>query len=282
MHLGIFGFATEYAWHPSELARAAEERGLESLWYAEHSHIPVRHSPWPGGPVLPKVYYDAMDPFVALAVAAATTTRLRLGTGICLVVQRDPIQTAKAVASLDQLCGGRFLFGVGGGWNLEEIANHGTDPARRFAVLRERIEAMQAIWTREEAEYHGQHVDFAALVARPKPRQKPHPPVLVAGAFPQATRRAIRYGDGWLPLLGRDPEDVAVLLPRFRAMAREAGRDPDSLPVSLFGCPPEPGAVARYRDAGLARVIFGLPAAGREELLPLLDRFAALRASAGA
>jgi probable F420-dependent oxidoreductase len=219
---------------------------------------------------------------VALAAAAAATTRLRLGTGICLVVQRDPIQTAKQVASLDQLCGGRFLFGVGGGWNLEEIANHGTDPARRFVVLRERIEAMKAIWTRDEAEYHGQHVDFAALVARPKPRQKPHPPVLVAGAFPQAARRAIRYGDGWLPLLGRDPEDVANLLPRFRAMAREAGRDPDSLPVSLFGCPPEPDAVARYSDAGLARVIFGLPAAGREELLPLLDRFAALRASAGA
>jgi probable F420-dependent oxidoreductase len=283
MHLGVFSFATEYAWHPAELARAAEERGLESLWYAEHSHIPVhRTSPWPGGPVIPKVYYDAMDPFVALAVAAAGTARLRLGTGICLVVQRDPIQTAKAVASLDQLSGGRLLFGVGGGWNLEEIANHGTDPARRFAVLRERIEAMKAIWTREEAEYHGRHVDFAPLVARPKPRQKPHPPVLVAGAFPQAARRAIRYGDGWLPLLGRDPDDVASLMPRYRAMAREAGRDPVSLPVSLFGCPPEARAVARYRDAGLARVVFGLPAAGRDELLPLLDRCAALAASAAA
>jgi probable F420-dependent oxidoreductase len=267
-------FPTEYAIHPAELGRAAEERGFESLWVAEHSHIPAsRETPWPGGAELPRMYYDAMDPFVALSMAAQATTELKLATGICLVVQRDPIQTAKSVASLDVLSDGRFLFGVGGGWNREEMANHGTDFERRWKLLRERIEAMKAIWTQDPAEYHGELVSFDPIVANPKPRQKPHPPVHVGGAFPGGMRRAIRYGDGWIPIAGRD-DDVVAHLPAFREAAREAGRDPESMEVSVYGCPPDKERVQRYADAGIDRVVFGLPPAGRDVVLGLLDRIA--------
>src|SRR5881398_3208480 len=182
MHYGVVMFPTEYAMAPDDLARALEERGFESVWFPEHTHIPAsRRSPWPGGGELPRDYWSSYDPFVALMAAGAATKRLKLGTGICLVIERDPITTAKEVATLDLLSGGRVLFGIGGGWNREEMENHGTDPTRRFAVMRERMLAMREIWTKDEAEYHGTFVDFDPIWSWPKPVQRPHPPVLVAG-----------------------------------------------------------------------------------------------------
>jgi probable F420-dependent oxidoreductase len=206
MHFGVSMFHTDYSIPAVELARALEERGFESMWAPEHSHIPVpRRTPFPGGGEVPKPYYEVMDPFVVLSAAAAVTKTLKLATGVCLVVQRDPIQTAKLVASIDQVSGGRFLFGVGGGWNAEEIEDHGTAFKTRFKLMRERIEAMKEIWTKDNAEYHGEFVDFPTMMTWPKPAQKPYPPIIVGGAFPHAARRAIRYGDGWVPIAGRAP-----------------------------------------------------------------------------
>ena len=274
MHYAVMLFPTDYSIAPADLAQEAEGRGFESIWFPEHSHIPAsRETPFPGGGDLPKHYYDALDPFVALAAAAAVTKTIKLATGICLVVQRDPIQTAKSVASLDQVSGGRVLFGIGAGWNEDEMRNHGTaDYGRRFKLMRERVEAMKAIWTEKEAEYHGEFVDFDGIFAWPKPVQKPHPPIHVGGGFPGGARRAIRYGDGWIPIAGRDP--VAENIAEFRKLAQEAGRDPDSIEVSLFGLGPDEGAVKAARDAGVSRVVFGLPSAGRDSVLPLLDRYA--------
>ena len=279
MLFGASMFCTDYSMTPAELALALETRGFESLWLPEHSHIPLsRHTAWPQGGDLPRKYYDVVDPFVGLATAAAVTESLKLGTGICLVVQRDPIQTAKAVASLDLLSGGRFLFGIGAGWNAEEMANHGTGDFRaRFALMRERVEAMKAIWTGDKAEYHGRFVDFDPIHAWPKPVQQPHPPIHVGGGFPGGARRAIRYGDGWMPIFGRDP--IGERIAEFRKLAEEAGRDADALEVSVFGCPPNPELLAPLAAAGLTRVIFGLPPAARDDVLPLLDRAAeAMRA----
>src|SRR6201996_7594098 len=200
MKFGGAMFFTEYSMTAPELAAALEERGFESVWIPEHSHIPVsRKTPFPGGGDLPKQYYEAMDPFVVLGAAAAVTKTLKLGTGVLLVQQRDAIQTAKSVASLDQISGGRFLFGVGGGWNQDEMENHGTVYASRFKRMRESIEAMKEIWTKSKAEYHGEFVNFDPIMAWPKPVQKPNPPIHVGGAFPHGARRAIRYGDGWIP-----------------------------------------------------------------------------------
>jgi probable F420-dependent oxidoreductase len=278
MDFGATIFFTDYSMGPVELARALEARGFESLWAPEHSHIPLsRQSPFPQGGELPKKYYDVMDPFVTLAAAAAATTTLKVATGICLVVQRDPIQTAKSVASLDQISGGRFLFGIGAGWNAEEMADHGTDFASRFTVMRERVEAMKAIWTKSRPEYHGQFVNVPPMMTWPKPVQKPHPPVIVGGAYPHGARRAIAYGDGWVPHARRPAYgDVLGLLPEFRTMATESGRDADTVPVTIFGVAEDADAIARYRDAGVARVVFGLPPAGADDVLPLLDRCAGL------
>jgi probable F420-dependent oxidoreductase len=204
-----------------------------------------------------------------------------VATGVCLVVQRDPIQTAKAVASLDQVSGGRFLFGVGAGWNAEEMADHGTDFKTRFTLMRERIEAMKAIWTQSRPEYHGRVVDFPPMMTWPKPVQKPHPPVIVGGAFPHGARRALAYGDGWVPHARRPAYgEVLDLLPRFRALATEAGRDPATVPITIFGVAEDVDLVRRYRDAGVARVVFNLPPARADEVLPVLDRCAALMARA--
>jgi probable F420-dependent oxidoreductase len=273
MDYGLTIFFTEYSITPADLAMAAEERGFESLWVAEHSHIPLsRATPFPGGGDLPKMYYDVMDPFVTRSAAAAVTSELRLGTGICLVVQRDPIQTAKSVASLDQLSKGRLLFGVGGGWNVEEMANHGTtDFKGRWKLMRERVEAMKAIWTQDEAEYHGERVDFDPIAAWPKPVQRPHPPVHVGGAWPNAARRAARYGDGWLPL-APPRKEFREQIEGFRKLCAEAGRGP--LPVTIFGAPARAEALAAYRDAGAARAVMFLPPAGRDEVLPILDKHA--------
>src|SRR6266850_4447729 len=278
MKLGVTMFPTDYSIGPAELARAAEERGFVSLWFPEHSHIPAkRESPWPGGPELPKMYYDVFEPFVALAAAAAVTKRLLLATGICLVVQRDPIQTAKHVATLDRVSGGRFLFGIGAGWNAEEMRDHGTEFASRFRLMQERIEAMKAIWTKSKPEYTGSFVKFPPMMTWPKPVQKPHPPVIVGGAFPFGARRALAYGDGWLPHARRPAYgEVQSLLPKFREMAAEAGRAVDSVPITVFGVAEDADLVKRYRDAGVARLIFNLPSAKSSEVLPVLDRCAQL------
>ncbi|HEX9814399.1 MAG TPA: LLM class F420-dependent oxidoreductase [Myxococcota bacterium] len=276
MHFGLTIFPTEYSISMVDLGRAAEERGFESLWVSEHSHIPVsRRSPWPGGTELPKMYYDTLDPFVALAAAASATARIKLATGICLIVERDPIHTAKLVTSVDQVSDGRFMLGIGGGWNLEEMENHGTRPEIRFNLMRERVEAMKAIWTCDEAEYHGDVVDFDPIYMWPKPVQKPHPPIHVGGGFPGGARRAIRYGDGWMPIGGRDG-DIAERLPQFHEMAREAGRDPATLEVSIFAAQPKEAALARHRDADISRVVLILPPAPRDEILPILDNYASL------
>jgi len=275
MHKGVSIFPTDASITPADLAVACEERGFESLWLAEHSHIPVsRKTPFPGGGDLPKMYYDVMDPFVCLASAATVTKRLKVATGVCLLVQRDPIQTAKQVASLDRISNGRFLFGIGGGWNAEEMANHGTNFDRRFRLLRERLEAMKAIWTQEKAEYHGELVDFDPVFAWPKPVQKPYPPVHVGGAFPAAARRAIRYGDGWVPILG--PDVMSRQISAFRTMAREAGRDPASLEVTLYGFRVDAELLHRARDAGADRVVFFAPPFAGDEALRWLDGAAAL------
>jgi len=278
MDFGAAIFFTDYSMGPAALGRALEERGFESLWAPEHSHIPLsRASAFPAGGELPKKYYDVMDPFVTLAAAAAATTRLRVATGICLVVQRDPIQTAKAVASLDQVSGGRFLFGVGAGWNAEEMADHGTEFKSRFEVMRERVEAMRLIWTKSKPEYAGEFVKFPPMMTWPKPVQKPHPPVLVGGAFPYGARRALAYGDGWVPHARRPAYgDVLGKLPEFAALAREAGRDPATVPITVFGVAEDGDLIKRYRDAGAARLLFNLPAAKADEVLPVLDRCAAL------
>ena len=276
MHFGVSMFHTDYSIPAVELAKALEARGFESMWAPEHSHIPVpRKTPFPGGGELPKRYYDAMDPFVSLTAAAVATTKLKVGTGVCLVQQRDPIQTAKLVASLDQVSNGRFLFGVGGGWTQDEMENHGTVFATRFKLMRERIEAMKEIWTKSKAEYHGDMVDFPEMMTWPNPVQKPHPPILVGGGFPQAARRAVRYGDGWCPV-GRTGSSLSDVLRKYRQMARDAGRDPQSVPVTLFNPAEDEAELARYRDIGIARVVPMLLSEERDKILPVLDRWAGL------
>jgi probable F420-dependent oxidoreductase len=276
MEFGAAMFFTDYSMQPADLARALEARGFESAWAPEHSHIPSsRASPFPQGGELPKKYYDAMDPFVALTAAATVTKRLRVGTGVCLVSQRDPIQTAKLVASIDQISNGRFLFGIGGGWNAEEMADHGTAFRTRFRLMRERVAAMKAIWTQDEPEYHGDLVDFAKMKTWPKPVQLPHPPVIVGGAFPWGARRALAYGDGWVPHAARPQyADVCDFLPQFGQMAAEAGRSLSSVPVTVFGAPEDRDRLKHYRDCGIARVVVSLPSAAVDAILPVLDRWA--------
>ena len=279
MHFGASMFFTDYSMTPAELGRALEDRGFESVWAAEHSHIPLsRKSPWGGGGDLPKQYYDVMDPFVSLTAAAMATTALNVGTGVCLVNQRDPIQTAKLVASIDQVSGGRFLFGIGNGWNQDEMENHGTVFATRHKLVRERVEAMKAIWTQSKPEYHGEFVNFDPMMTWPKPVQKPHPPVIVGGAYPYAARRAVRYGDGWIPLAGRPGQygDVFDYVPKFRDMLTEAGRDAKTFPISLFYGVEDAATLARYRELGIVRCIVSLPSAKADVVLPILDRWAAL------
>jgi probable F420-dependent oxidoreductase len=273
MEFGASIFFTDYSITPAELAVALEERGFDSLWAAEHSHIPVpRQTPAPGGGELHKRYYDVMDPFVTLTAAACATKKLKVATGICLVIQRDTIQTAKLVASIDQVSGGRFLFGIGGGWNREEIANHATAFETRMQKMREQIEAMKAVWTENKPEYHGEIVKFDTMMTWPKPVQKPHPPVILGGAFPWAARRAVRYGDGWYPnAAAGNPEEY---MPAFRKMAQEAGRDPASLPVTIGGAPDDADKLKRFRDLGAVRAVVTLMSETRDQLLPTLDRWA--------
>jgi probable F420-dependent oxidoreductase len=278
MQFGAAMFFTDYSMGAGDLAQALEARGFESMWAPEHSHIPTsRRSPYQAGGDLPKQYYDVMDPFVSLAAAAAVTKTIRLGTGVCLVIQRDTIQTAKSVASLDQVSGGRFLFGIGGGWNAEEMEDHGTEFRTRFKKMREQIEAMKEIWTKDAAEYHGDLVEFGPMAAWPKPVQKPHPSVIVGGAFPHSARRALRYGDGWIPNASRQQyTDVTDFLPQFKQMATEMGRAIATVPVTIWGATEDYDRLRRYQDQGIARVIVSLPPESAEQTLPALDRWAEL------
>jgi probable F420-dependent oxidoreductase len=275
MHYGIVMFSTHYAIRPDELARAVESRGFESLWVPEHTHIPAsRRSPWPGGPDLPKEYWHSYDPFVALTTAAAATTRLRLGTGICLVIERDPITLAKEVASLDHLSGGRFLFGIGGGWNAEEMEDHGTAFKTRFRRLREQILAMKEIWTKDEAEYHGEFVRFDKMWSFPKPAQRPHPPILMGGDGPTTFDRVLEYCDGWMPVAGRMGPNLVDKIATLQRRAKEAGRG--SIPVTAFMVKPDRAVLDPLEGLGVERAIFGVPSESREQVLPLLDAYAKL------
>jgi probable F420-dependent oxidoreductase len=275
MKIGFFFFGTDYSMSVVELARGLEERGFESLFLPEHTHIPVsRRSPWPGGAELPRQYSHALDPFVALAAAAAVTRTLRLGTGICLLTERDPIVTAKAVATLDLISGGRFEFGIGAGWNAEEMANHGTAFETRFRVMVDRAKAMQAIWTRDEASYQGEFTAFEPIWSWPKPVQKPHPPILLGGESRHTLRRVMDFCDGWFPR-GRGFGDPEAAMRRLHSAAREAGRDIKTVSTTLFGAEPEASYLERCRAAGVDRALIGLPSEGRDAILPLLDKYAA-------
>jgi probable F420-dependent oxidoreductase len=278
MKFGASMFFTDYSMTPAALAQALEQRGFDIVWAPEHSHIPLsRKTPFVLGGDLPKRYYDVMDPFVTLAAAAMVTTTLKIGTGVCLIAQRDPIQTAKLVASLDQVSGGRFVFGIGNGWNQDEMENHGTNFASRHKLAREHVEAMQAIWTRDAAEYHGEFVNFGSMVSNPKPVQKPYPPILVGGAFPYSARRAIRYADGWMPqVTASSPAPLTELIPRFRQMAAEAGRDPAKFDISIGGQAEDIDLIKRYQDLAVTRVSVSLPSEQGDTILPVLDRWAAI------
>src|SRR5262245_23439193 len=282
MKIGAVMFFTADSMQPAPLGRALEERGFESLWVPEHTHIPSsRKTAYPAGGGLIRPYYDIMDPFLVLNAAATVTTKLKVGTGIALVIQRDPIVTAKVVSSIDQLSNGRFLFGVGNGWNQDEIENHGTLFKTRHKLARERSEAMKAIWTQDEPEYHGEFVSFDKMKQWPKPAQKPHPPIIVGGGFPHAARRAIRYGDGWIPRDDWLERDGMGIIDQFRKMAADAGRDPASLPVSIFRVPDKLDRLKLCQDIGIDRVVFTLPAEKEDKLLPIMDRWAELQHQLG-
>ncbi|MHB8516118.1 MAG: LLM class F420-dependent oxidoreductase, partial [Dehalococcoidia bacterium] len=264
---------TDYAIPVTELGRACEDLGFESLFFPEHTHIPTsRRTPWPGGAPLPEEYSHTLDPFVAMGAVAAVTTTLRVGTGICLVIQRDPITLAKEVASVDHLSGGRVLFGIGGGWNREEMGHHGTKYALRWKILRERVLAMKRIWADADAEFHGEYVEFEPIWSWPKPVQKPHPPILVGGDGPRTLARVVEYGDEWMPIGGRGSEDLGARIDELQAMGKTAGRGP--IPVSLYGARAQPEGVEKYARAGVSRCVFGLPPVATEDAIAHLKRYA--------
>jgi probable F420-dependent oxidoreductase len=277
MDFGVATFPTDQSIRPDDLARMCEERGFESLFFAEHTHIPAsRETPYPAGGELPEEYRRLMDPFVALTAAAMATKDLKVGTGLHLVIEHDPIVTAKAGATLDLLSGGRFLFGVGAGWNLEEMRNHGTDPGRRFGLMRERVEAIKEIWTSDEASYSGRHVEFERIWSWPKPVQDPHPPVLVGGNGKTVYDRVIAFGDAWIPNYLGDVEKLAGRMNSLQAKASEAGRE--RIPVTIYGVPRDPAAYETWAEAGTTRCLFYLQAkdtASRDSVESRLDKFAA-------
>jgi probable F420-dependent oxidoreductase len=273
---GIAFFPTAYAIPPAELARLTEERGFESLFFTEHTHIPAsRETPDPAGGDQPREYSNTYDPFVALAQAAAVTTTLKVGTGICLVIERDPIITAKEVASIDQLSGGRMLFGIGAGWNREEMRNHGTDPDTRFGRMRECVEAMRAIWTQDEATYHGKHVNFDRIWCWPKPAQEGGPPVLIGGNAEKTLDRVVRYGDEYLPNRVAPDEYMLEVFKNLQRKAEAAGRD--TIPITLYGIPRKPERIELLASGeGVHRLVWWLPSTTRDEIEPRVDERAAL------
>ena len=276
MKLGAVIFPTDYSIRPDDFAVACEERGFESIWFPEHTHIPAsRKTPYPAGGELPKEYSHSHDPFVALMAAGAVTKKIKLGTGICLMIERDPITTAKEVSSLDQLTNGRVLFGIGGGWNVEEMENHGMPFGKRWKLLRERVEAMKKIWTEDAAEYHGELVDFDPVWQWPKPVQKPHPPIILGSASQRGIQRVVDYCDGWIPI-GLALPDLPGAIKELHAKAKAKGRDPQSIEISLFWAPPDAGELKRYQDLGIARGVLALPSVGKDEALKMLDGMAGL------
>jgi probable F420-dependent oxidoreductase len=278
MELGLAVLLTDYSLSPAGLGASAEERGFESLFLAEHTHIPTsRETPYAGGGELPPEYSHTIDPFVGLAAAATATERLKVGTGVCLVIERDPIVTAKEVATLDHISGGRFLFGVGAGWNREEMRNHGTDPHTRFTRMRESVEAMKAIWTQEEAEYHGKIVDFDPIWSWPKPVQKPHPPVLVGGLGEKVLDRVVAYGDEWIPNRVRSPEELGERIAELQRRAEAAGRG--RIPVTVFGAKAEVRLLERLRAAGVTRALFQLRPEEPAEVQRQLDELGEVAAA---
>ncbi len=269
MKFGAVIFPTDETIDPASMARATEERGFDSLWFPEHTHIPTsRITPWPGGRELPRYYMRTYDPFVALAVAGAVTTKLKLGTGICLVVERDPIVLAKEVASLDRLTNGRFLFGVGAGWNVEEMRNHGTDPKTRFALMEQRVEAMKVLWTEDEAEYSNSLVHVERAFSWPKPIQTPNPPIYIGGDGPRTLERVVRMADAWMPIYGRS-ERTAARVKELDTLASEAGRG--HIPTVIFASPADAKLVAEYQEAGVDGVLFGMPQSSPDKVLAHLD-----------
>ena len=275
MRVGAFYFATDYGIDIAELARALEDRGFDSLFVPEHTHIPTsRKSPFPGGGELPRRYSHTHDPFVSLAFAAAATKRLKVGTGILLVPQHEPIVTAKSIASLDQLSGGRFIFGIGGGWNVEEMENHGAKYNTRFKQMREHVLAMKELWTKEAAEFHGEFVDFDPVWSWPKPVQKPHPPILLGGETDYTLKRVVEYCDGWFPRpRGFDP---VAGLERLKKFADEKGRDMRTINVTVFAAPNDPAVLASYQKAGIDSALLAIPDQSRDEILRYLDKIAPL------
>jgi probable F420-dependent oxidoreductase len=278
MKFGVATFVTDEGIAPGDLGRALEERGFESLFVAEHTHIPVKlESKWPEGDELPRKYYRTFDPFVTLTAAADATERLMVATGILLLIERDPIISAKEIASLDHVSAGRVIVGVGAGWNREEMRNHGTDPRTRMELLRERVLAMKEIWTKEEAEFHGRFVNFDPIYSWPKPVQRPHPPILVGGSGPTTLDRVLEWGDGWMPTIGAGVDEIARKTAELERRAAEAGRG--HIPVSVYAVPADREVIARLADAGVERVLFDLPTLPAEETRRTLDELAAVARS---
>ena len=276
MKIGVVMFATDYAIRPDDFAKACEDRGFESVWYPEHTHIPAsRRSPWPGGSELPKDYWHTYDLFASLMAAAAVTKTIKVGSGICLVQEHDPIKLAKEVATVDQLSNGRLLLGIGGGWNAEEMGNHGTPFDRRWKILREKIEAMKVIWSEDEAEYHGEFVNFDPMWSYPKPLQKPHPPILLGAHTPGGLNRVANYCDGWIPIAPRTP-DLKASISDLHARAEKFGRQASELSVSAFMAPAEEAVLHEYQGLGVERAIFAVPSQSRDKVLPILDNYATL------
>lgn len=275
MRVGAFYFPTDYGINIAELAKALEDRGFESLFVPEHTHIPTsRKTPFPTGGELPKRYSHTHDPFVGLAFAAAATKKLLIGTGICLVPQHEPIVTAKAIASLDQLSGGRFVFGIGAGWNEDEMNNHGVQHKSRFKQMREHVLAMKELWTKDEASYHGEFVKFDPVWSWPKPARRPHPPILLGGESDHTLRRVVEYCDGWFPRpRGFDPVQG---VDRLKRMANEKGRDFKTLTITVFGAPNDAAVLASYEKVGIQSALLGVPDGSRDEILRHLDTIAPL------
>ena len=274
MDIGFFSYNSDYGIRPEELAKELESRDFDSFWVGEHTHIPAsRKTPFPGGVELPRPYYHFRDPFVSLAAAAAVTKTLKIGTGISLVVQHDPIILAKTVATLDHLSNGRFEFGIGGGWNKEEMENHGYPFKHRWKLLHERIQAMKAIWTEKEASYSGEYINFENIISYPKPTQTPHPPVLMGGATDMSLKRVARYCDGWMPIdaLLTNPE---LMIKKLKDIVKDSGRDPTQISLSVF-CQTnrDSDSIKRYQDAGFTRAIIALPNRDRESILEFIDQY---------
>ena len=273
MRIGLFPFLTDYSMPVHELAIAAEARGFDSLWVPEHTHIPVhRNTAYPGGGELPKEYSHTLDPFVALAAAAAVTKEIKLGTGICLLVERDTITTAKTVATLDHFSNGRVLFGIGAGWNREEMENHGANFANRWKIVREKVLAMKAIWRDDNAEFHGQFVNFDPIWSWPKPVQAGGPPIWLGANTKWTFDRVAEYCDGWMPIAGMGSGSMALL----KAACEKRGRDVASIQLALFGAPTDETQLRGRIDQGFKDLVFSLPSEGPDKTLPRLDRMAAL------